>query len=109
ANWSVNVPLQNGANVITVTARDAAGNASSPASVTITSNAALPPAPPPPIGSTIVDVGVMDATGTTNAELPVTFGQVFKPGDVPAGATLVARVGSTGVELQVDKKATHAD
>lgn len=39
----------------------------------------------------------------------VTFGQVFKPGDVPAGARLIAKMNSTQIPLQTDVKATHAD
>jgi hypothetical protein len=38
--------------------------------------------------------------------VPVTFGQVFAPGDVPSGLTLQTQ---EGLLLQVDPKATHAD
>ena len=47
---------------------------------------------------------------TSMNETPVTFGQVFKPGDVPKGATLQAVFASgEALPLQVDAKATHAD
>jgi hypothetical protein len=39
----------------------------------------------------------------------VTFGQVFAPGDVAAGETLVAIIDGKAVPLQVDVKATHPD
>lgn len=40
---------------------------------------------------------------------PITFGQVFQPGDVPANTGLVARSGGKTLPLQADIKATHAD
>lgn len=70
----------------------------------------LPPDPPStPIGSSIVSLDLSDSSNATRENVPVTFGQVFKAGDVPAGATLVGRIGSQGVNLQVDAKATHSD
>ncbi|GEM_PF-666365 len=45
----------------------------------------------------------------TQSNVPVTFGQVFKDGDVPAGATLTASVNGQPVTLQVDAKATNPD
>ena len=47
---------------------------------------------------------------TSMNETPVTFGQVFKPGDVPQGAILKAVLASgEALPLQLDAKATHAD
>ncbi len=43
------------------------------------------------------------------ADVPLTLGHVFKPGDVPAGMSLAARIGAVEVPLQVDVKARHAD
>src|SRR5581483_4270350 len=41
---------------------------------------------------------------------PVTFGQTFKPGDIPSGSTVSATTASgTAITLQVDPKATNAD
>jgi len=49
--------------------------------------------------------------GSTSVEaLPVTFGQPFKPGDVPSHASLVGRDGKGNqLALQLDGRATHAD
>ncbi len=41
------------------------------------------------------------------ADTPVTFGQVFKDGDVPSGASLTATLSGQPVTLQVDPKATY--
>ena len=43
------------------------------------------------------------------SNVPVSFGQVFKQGDVPASGIIGARLGSTSLPIQVDKKATHGD
>lgn len=54
----------------------------------------------------------LQSTATTNQSLvPVTFAQVFAPGDVPAGQPLRATIAETGESLavQVDRKARHAD
>jgi len=64
---------------------------------------------PLPTGSTITTVKIHNPTSTAESDVPVTFGQAFKPGDVPKGNTVVARVGQTEVPLQVDAKARHAD
>lgn len=66
-------------------------------------------AQPLPAGSTITTVQIRNPSGSAESEAPVTFGQVFRPGDVPKGMTLVARMGDTAIPLQVDTKATHAD
>ena len=49
ANWAASVPLQPGINVLTLTARDAAGNASN---TTMTAIEVVPPVPMSPVGST---------------------------------------------------------
>ncbi len=64
---------------------------------------------PVPLGSTITTVRLHNPSSNPETDVPVTFGQVFRPGDVPAGKTLVARIGDTVIPLQVDVKATHAD
>lgn len=53
---------------------------------------------------------VVENTGGEQTRVPLTFGQVFAPGDLPRGAGLSGRLadGST-LPLQVDVKATHAD
>ncbi len=60
------------------------------------------------LAADVVNVTVAN-TGSAQSNVPVTFGQVFKPGDVPAGAVVGARIGSTALAVQVDKKAAHAD
>ena len=46
-----------------------------------------PPNPPvPPIGTSIVSLILSDTSGAARENVPVTFAQVFKVGDVPAGA-----------------------
>jgi hypothetical protein len=60
---------------------------------------------PPALGTTVTTV-VLRGSGM---DLPVTFGQVFRPGDIPAGATVAARHAGDPLPLQVDVKATHAD
>lgn len=74
--------------------------------------AVLKPSQPPPLGSTIVSVNFQNRSSSAAADLPVTFGQAFVRGDVPSGATLVARTtgsGSQSVPIQLDEIATHAD
>jgi hypothetical protein len=47
------------------------------------------------------------STGTNGPNTPVTFAQVFKPGDVPAGTTLSGLYNGVAIPLQVDVKATN--
>lgn len=42
-------------------------------------------------------------------DVPVTYGQVFLEGDVPAGSTLQGNIDGVAIALQVDAKATHPD
>lgn len=59
----------------------------------------------------IVTTKIQNLAGSTQAQVPVTFGQVFRPGDVPSGAHIVAHILPDGasVPLQVDQKAAHND
>jgi hypothetical protein len=57
----------------------------------------------------VTTVTVMTTSGSAQTNVPVTFGHVFKAGDVGANAVLGARAGATVVPLQVDKKTAHAD
>ncbi|MEW6021021.1 MAG: hypothetical protein AB1807_02660 [Pseudomonadota bacterium] len=52
----------------------------------------------------------VENTGGEQTKVPLTFGQVFAPGDLPRGAGLSGKLadGST-LPLQVDVKATHPD
>src|SRR5574341_2183814 len=60
--------------------------------------------------STIVDIQVVELSGRSHADIPVTFGQVFAIGDVPNGFTLAARnMGGIEIPVQIDAKTRHAD
>jgi hypothetical protein len=70
-----------------------------------------PSAPAAPSwGGGITGVVIETDGPATDTTLPITFGQVFAPGDLKRGDTLVGRLpdGRT-LPLQVDVKATHAD
>lgn len=56
-------------------------------------------------------VSVVSTSGSAQSNVPITFGQVFKAGDVPAGSAVIASRAASGtpVPIQVDAKATHAD
>lgn len=57
-----------------------------------------------------VDVTVVNRGAAAQSNAPVTFGHVFKQGDVPNGAVLGARLASgAAVPLQVDAKVRYAD
>src|SRR6267143_517651 len=74
-------------------------------------SASASPLPPPPAGPTLVTFQVQDQSGVSGTNVPVTFGQPFKLGDVPSGSTLAARLSGSGtaIPLQVDAKSTNAD
>jgi hypothetical protein len=59
--------------------------------------------------TTLVTDTVVSQATQPQSNVPVTFGQVFKAGDVPAGATLTASLDGQPVTLQVDTKATNPD
>ncbi len=58
---------------------------------------------------TVVTDHVLSQTSQAQSNIPVTFGQVFKAGDVPHGAALTASLNGQSVPLQVDAKATNPD
>ncbi|MEB2314370.1 MAG: hypothetical protein OZ928_21215 [Polyangiaceae bacterium] len=60
-------------------------------------------------GEPIVTHTVENLGATPLAGAPITFGQVFRKGEVPAGAALTATLDGAPVEVQQDVKATHAD
>jgi hypothetical protein len=61
-------------------------------------------------GATVTDVKLVSTSLLFQSDVAVTFGQVFKPGDVPAGSTVVGKLEDGNmVPLQVDAKAFHAD
>ncbi|MGN6790217.1 MAG: hypothetical protein ACTHJP_11915 [Rhodanobacteraceae bacterium] len=59
-------------------------------------------------GTVVTDTVFSQSTQGQN-NVPVTFGQVFKAGDVPSGATLAATLNGQPVTLQVNPKATNPD
>lgn len=53
---------------------------------------------------------VVENTAGEQTEVPLTFGQVFAPGDLPRGAGLSGKLADgSKLPLQVDVKATHPD
>ncbi len=52
---------------------------------------------------------VQSLSGQAQSAVPVTFGQSFAPGDVPAGQSLSLTINGVSTPLQVDAKATHID
>ena len=63
----------------------------------------------PAFAGTVVTDSVVNLSTAAQTNVPVTFGQVFKDGDVPSGATLTATFNGQPVTLQVDPKATNPD
>jgi hypothetical protein len=62
------------------------------------------------LSTAVTTVKIVNTGTTSQSGVPVTFGQVFAPGDVPAGSTLAGQLSDgTPIALQVDAKATHAD
>ncbi|HKU78774.1 MAG TPA: hypothetical protein VJQ42_02935, partial [Rhodanobacteraceae bacterium] len=59
-------------------------------------------------GAVVTDK-LISGSSRTQPDVPVTFGQVFKKGDVPRGASLTATLDGRPVALQVDSKATNPD
>ncbi|HFE39592.1 MAG TPA: hypothetical protein ENK06_14450, partial [Gammaproteobacteria bacterium] len=55
------------------------------------------------------DITFIDQSNLADTNIPVTFGQVFAPGDVPAGLSVKVNVGGNPLQTQVDDKATHPD
>ncbi|HJR10574.1 MAG TPA: hypothetical protein VJ823_04100, partial [Rhodanobacteraceae bacterium] len=59
--------------------------------------------------ATVVTDSVVSQSTGSQASVPVTFGQIFKAGDIPAGSTVTATLNGQPVALQVDTKATNPD
>jgi hypothetical protein len=59
-----------------------------------------------------VSLSAEDISSSGDSSIPISFGQVFKAGDVPAAVYLAARTAGAGgvsIPIQVDRKATHLD
>ncbi|HEX5952719.1 MAG TPA: hypothetical protein VFY94_06030, partial [Rhodanobacteraceae bacterium] len=61
------------------------------------------------VAGTVVTDAVFSRSTQDQHDVAVTFGQVFKEGDVPRGATLAATLNGQPVTLQVNPKATNPD
>jgi len=61
------------------------------------------------VAGTVVTDSVFSRSTQGQQDVAVTFGQVFKDGDVPRGATLAATLNGQPVTLQVNPKATNPD
>ncbi len=64
------------------------------------------------VGATVVGVTIESTSGVEQNTVPITFGQVFKPGEIPGETLLGVRLADGAQELipsQINKKATHAD
>ncbi|HJR14638.1 MAG TPA: hypothetical protein VJ833_12150 [Rhodanobacteraceae bacterium] len=59
--------------------------------------------------ATVVTDHVTNQARHTQTSVPVTFGQVFKAGDVAKGETVVATLNGQPIPLQVDAKARNPD
>ncbi|MBN1466570.1 chitobiase/beta-hexosaminidase C-terminal domain-containing protein [candidate division KSB1 bacterium] len=58
----------------------------------------------------VTSIWLVEQNNSPCTDVPVTFGHVFAPGDVPANAGIEAVYSSgTSLPTQVDAKATHAD
>jgi hypothetical protein len=62
------------------------------------------------IAGSVTDVRFESTSATAQTNVPVTFGQVFAPGDLAADTSLVGRLDNgAAIPLQLDVKAKHAD
>src|SRR3546814_133248 len=63
----------------------------------------------PARAATVVTDNVISTVAQAQTNVPVTFGQIFKAGDIPQGETVTATLDGQPVALQVDSKATYPD
>jgi hypothetical protein len=62
-----------------------------------------------PAQAAVVTDHVFSQSSRAQSDVPLTFGQVFKAGDVPRGTTLTATLDGHPITVQVDPKATNPD
>lgn len=66
--------------------------------------------PRPAIAATPLPANTaLSLSAQSQSSVPLTFGQTFAPGAVPAGQTLALTIDGAPTPLQVDPKATHGD
>ncbi len=101
--WSFTPPgIAVGVHTLTTTQTDLAGNTgTSTLSFTLTA--------PQPQGGDIVGLRLQNTGATAEQSGYVTFGQVFKPGAIMPGESLVARIAGVDYAVQMDVKATNSD
>ena len=68
-----------------------------------------PPTAPTGSGALLTDVKVRSVAAVAQAQVPITFGQVFKPGEFLVTDQLAGKIGAQNLPLQLDIKATYAD
>jgi hypothetical protein len=68
-----------------------------------------PTAPQPSQAGDIVGLSLQNAVSSTEASGYVSFGQVFRIGDVQPSDSLVARIGGVNYAVQMNVKSTNAD
>ena len=102
--WSFTPPdIAVGVHTLTTTQTDLAGNTgTSTLSFTLT-------APQPSQSGDIVGLLLQNTGATAEQSGYVTFGQVFKPGAIMPGESLVARIAGVDYAVQMDVKATNSD
>jgi hypothetical protein len=102
--------LADGAQTLTATQTDLAGN-SGTATLSFTLNTALfaPAVPQPSQSGDIVGLRLKNTGAAVEKSGYVTFGQVFEPGAIMPGDNLVARIGGLAHAVQMDVKTTHSD
>ncbi|SHH41991.1 hypothetical protein [Massilia sp. CF038] len=72
--------------------------------------AARLPKPVKPMPGAITALWLESTADAVQNAVPLTFGQIFAAGDLPAGQSLVGKLDDgTRIALQVDVKASHAD
>ena len=98
ASSSTSADSANAAVSTTAPSTTTGGSQTSPGSTTTTSS------------QIITDIKFQNTGSTDQTNTPVTFGQVFAPGDVPSSSILTGKLSDgTVVPIQVDAKATHPD
>lgn len=103
----------NGTITYTAKAYDAAGNVGTSADLVVTVNIpeVVETGPAVAVGSNFTDIKFQNYSNTTETNVPVTFGQIFKVGALPATNAAVELVAADNsvVQCQLDVKNFHAD
>lgn len=94
----------------TAVARDAAGNSTTSAAQSVTVDI-VETGPATAIGSELTTISMQNTDASTQTNIPVTFGQVFSVGALPAtdAAVELRAPDNSIVPCQLDVKATHQD